>query len=129
MAAAAGRDLERAGALGGLFALRAVRAGLAAGAVEYLRDRSFRPVRAAAGLGSVARQPLRAARVQEPLLLPDGAPSALSWLRDRVLGNPDDEFRALTVRRRHHGLHPARDPVRGAGSRCGARRQLSSIPW
>ena len=69
-----------------------------------------------------------ATRLRHSGSVPPRAASALRRLAARLLGDADDDGGAPPLRGHDHGLHPDRDPARGAGPRRGPRRELRRVP-
>ena len=63
-------------------------------------------------------------RFRDAQVVPARAAPALRRLVLRLLGHPDDDRHPPRVRRRHHRLHPGRDPARGARPGGGVRVRL-----
>ena len=84
---------------------------------EHLPDRPSRPVRAPAGGWRTSRPGVPIARSEfrtpRPLPLRPPSPDRLG-IPHRLLGRPDDDRRAPTLRRGDDGLHPPRLAIRGA---------------
>ena len=95
--------------------------------LEHLPDQPLRAVRFASGRQQPRWQADAGAALPHAAVLQICAPSDLSRLHHRVLGDADHDRRASVVRRGDHGLHLRRHRARRARPDRGVRRRNTAI--